>query len=126
MHVNFGFKVDAFGLLFAITSSFLWILVSISSIGYMRALKEHAQTRYYFCFAMAIFGAVGVALSGNLVTLYIFYEILTVSTYPLVAHEQSAEALFAGRKYLAYLLIGGCFLLGAVAITYSIAGTTDF
>jgi formate hydrogenlyase subunit 3/multisubunit Na+/H+ antiporter MnhD subunit len=92
----------------------------------MRALKEHAQTRFYFCFALAILGAVGVALSGNLVTMYIFYEILTVSTYPLVAHEQSSEALFAGRKYLAYLLTGGCFLLGAVALTYSISGTTDF
>jgi len=79
-----------------------------------------------FLFALAILGAVGVALSGNLVTMYIFYEILTVSTYPLVAHEQSPEALFAGRKYLAYLLTGGTFLLGAIALTYSIAGTTDF
>jgi len=124
--IDFGFHVDAFGLLFALTASSLWILVSIYSIGYMRALKEHAQTRFYFCFAIAILGAVGVALSGNLVTMYIFYEILTVSTYPLVAHEQSSEALFAGRKYLVYLLTGGCFLLGAVALTYSIAGTTDF
>jgi formate hydrogenlyase subunit 3/multisubunit Na+/H+ antiporter MnhD subunit len=124
--IDFEFRVDAFGLLFAMTASFLWILVSIYSIGYMRALKEHAQTRFYFCFALAILGAVGVALSGNLVTMYIFYEILTVSTYPLVAHEQSSEALFAGRKYLAYLLTGGCFLLGAVVLTYSIAGTADF
>ena len=124
--IDFGFHVDAFGLLFALTASSLWILVSIYSIGYMRALKEHAQTRFYFCFALAILGAVGVALSGNLVTMYIFYEILTVSTYPLVAHEQSSEALFAGRKYLAYLLTGGCFLLGAVVLTYSIAGTTNF
>jgi formate hydrogenlyase subunit 3/multisubunit Na+/H+ antiporter MnhD subunit len=124
--IEFGFHVDAFGLLFALTASSLWILVSIYSIGYMRALKEHAQTRFYFCFAIAILGAVGVALSGNLVTMYIFYEILTVSTYPLVAHEQSSEALFAGRKYLTYLLSGGTFLLGAIALTYSIAGTTDF
>ena len=124
--IHFGFKVDAFGLIFAITSSFLWILVSIYSIGYMRALREHAQTRYYFCFAFAIFGAVGVALSGNLVTMFIFYEILTVSTYPLVAHEQTPEALFAGRKYLAYLFTAGSFLLGAVVLTYSLAGTTDF
>ena len=91
--IDFGFHVDAFGLLFALTASSLWILVSIYSIGYMRALKEHAQTRFYFCFAIAILGAVGVALSGNLVTMNIFYEILTVSTYPLVAHEQSSEAL---------------------------------
>jgi multicomponent Na+:H+ antiporter subunit D len=124
--IHFGFRVDAFGLMFAITASFLWILVSIYSIGYMRALKEHAQTRYYFCFALAILGAVGVALSGNLVTMYIFYEILTVSTYPLVAHEQSSEALFAGRKYLAYLLTSGVFLLAAIVFTYSMAETTDF
>lgn len=124
--VHFGFKVDAFGLLFAITASSLWILVSIYSIGYMRSLHEHAQTRYYFCFALAILGAIGVALSGNLVTMYIFYEILTVSTYPLVAHEQSPEALFAGRKYLAYLLTSGVFFLAAIVFTYSMAGTTDF
>jgi multicomponent Na+:H+ antiporter subunit D len=124
--IRFGFRVDAFGLLFAITASFLWILVSIYSIGYMRALQEHAQTRYYFCFALAILGAVGVALSGNLVTLYIFYEILTVSTYPLVAHDQSQEALFAGRKYLAYLLTSGVFLLAAIVFTYSVVETTDF
>ncbi len=125
-HVNFGFRVDAFGLIFAITASFLWIIVSFYSIGYMRILKEHAQTRYYFCFALAIFGAMGVALSANLFTLFIFYEILTVSTYPLVAHEQSPEALFAGRKYLAYLLTSGVFLLAAITLTYSLVGKTDF
>lgn len=124
--VDFGFRVDGFGLLFGLTASFLWIVVSIYSIGYMRTLKEHAQTRYYFCFALAILGALGVALSKNLVTLFIFYEILTVSTYPLVAHEQSPEALFAGRKYLAYLLTSGVFLLAATAWTYSLVGTTDF
>ncbi|MGB2842365.1 MAG: monovalent cation/H+ antiporter subunit D family protein [Halobacteriota archaeon] len=124
--VDFGFEVDAFGLIFAITSSFLWILVSSYSIGYMRSLREHAQTRYYFCFAWAIFGAVGVALSGNLLTMFVFYEILTISTYPLVAHDQTPEALFAGRKYLAYLLSSGCFFLAAVVLTYHFAGTTDF
>jgi len=125
-HVHFGFRVDAFGLIFAITSSSLWILVSLYSIGYMRSLQEHAQTRYFFCFALAIFGAVGVALSSNLLTMYIFYEILTISTYPLVAHEESSEALFAGRKYLAYLLTSGVFFLAAVVYIYSLAGTTDF
>ena len=125
-NVDFGFRVDAFGLIFAITSSFLWILVSSYSIGYMRSLHEHAQTRYYFCFAWAIFGAVGVALSGNLLTMFIFYEILTISTYPLVAHDQTPEALFAGRKYLAYLLTSGVFFLAAVVLTYHYTGTTDF
>jgi multicomponent Na+:H+ antiporter subunit D len=124
--VDFFLRIDAFGLLFALTSSFLWILVSVYSIGYLRTLEEHAQTRYYCCFSLAILGAVGVAFAGNLVTLYLFYELLTISTYPLVSHEQTPEALFAGRKYLVYLLTAGCFLLAAVAWTYSIAGETDF
>ena len=124
--VDFFLRIDAFGLLFALTSSFLWILVSVYSIGYLRTLEEHAQTRYYCCFSLAILGAVGVAFAGNLVTLYLFYELLTISTYPLVSHEQTPEALFAGRKYLVYLLTAGCFLLAAVAWTYSIAGQTDF
>jgi len=124
--IAFGFKVDAFGLIFALTASFLWILVSFYSIGYMRSLREHAQTRYYFCFAIAIFGAIGVALSANLLTMFIFFEILTVSTYPLVIHEQSKEAISAGHKYFAYLLTAGVFLLFAIMMTYYLTGTTDF
>jgi len=124
--IAFGFKVDAFGLIFALTASFLWILVSFYSIGYMRSLKEHAQTRYYFCFAIAIFGAIGVAMSANLLSMFIFFEILTVSTYPLVIHDQTPEALSAGRKYFAYLLTAGVFLLFAIMMTYYLTGTTDF
>ena len=125
-NVEFAFRVDALGLIFAATSSCLWILVSVYSIGYMRSLKEHAQTRYYFSFAMALLGAVGIAFAANLVTMFIFYEILTISTYPLVAHEESPEALAAGHKYLAYLLTGGVFFLIGILMTYSMVGTTDF
>ena len=124
--VYIGFKVDAFGEIFAITASSLWFLVSIYSIGYMRALKEHAQTRYYFAFCFAILGAMGVALSANLVTMFIFFEIITVSTYPLVIHEQTPEALRAGHKYLAYLMPAGAFLLFGIMTTYYLTGTTDF
>jgi len=124
--VNFALKADALGLIFATTSACLWILVSIYSIGYMRSLKEHAQTRFYFSFALALLGAMGIALSANLVTMFIFYEILTISTYPLVAHEETPEALAAGHKYLAYLLTGGVFFLIAILMTYFLVGTTDF
>ena len=124
--VEIGFKVDAFGMLFALTSSSLWILVTIYSIGYMRSLKEHAQTRFFFSFALAIFGALGIAMSANLVTMFIFYEILTVSTYPLVIHDQTAEALSAGHKYFAYLLTSGCFFLFGVMLVYYLTGTMDF
>lgn len=121
-----SYKVDAFGLIFAITSSCLWILVSLYSIGYMRALKEHAQTRYFFMFALSIFAAVSIAMSENLITFYIFYELLTASTYWLVAHHENKEAFFAGRKYLVYLLTSGWILFAATALTYTLAGTTDF
>lgn len=124
--IEVGYRVDAFGLIFAITSSFLWILVSLYSIGYMRSLNEHAQTRYFFMFALAIFSAVSIALSENLVTFYIFYEALTLSTYWLVAHHEDEEAFAATRKYLAYLLASGWFLFAAVVLTYAIAGTTRF
>jgi formate hydrogenlyase subunit 3/multisubunit Na+/H+ antiporter MnhD subunit len=125
-NIDFAFRADALGLIFATTSSCLWILVSIYSIGYMRSLNEHAQTRYYFSFALALLGAMGIALAANLVTMFIFYEILTISTYPLVAHEESPEALSAGHKYLAYLLTGGLFFLIGILMTYSLVGTTDF
>jgi formate hydrogenlyase subunit 3/multisubunit Na+/H+ antiporter MnhD subunit len=124
--IQLGYRVDAFGLMFAITSSFLWILVSLYSIGYMRALNEHAQTRYYFMFALAIFSAVSIALSENLITFYIFYETLTLSTYWLVAHHENREAFAAARKYLGYLLSSGWFLFAAVVMTYTLAGTTRF
>jgi len=124
--IELGYRVDAFGLIFAITSSFLWILVSLYSIGYMRSLQEHAQTRYYFMFALAIFSAVSIALSENLVTFYIFYEALTLSTYWLVAHHEDQEAFAATRKYLVYLLSSGWFLFAAVVLTYAITGTTRF
>jgi len=125
-NIDFVFRVDALGLIFATTSSCLWILVSVYSIGYMRTLKEHAQTRFYFCFAVALVGAIGIAFSANLVTLFVFYEILTISTYPLVAHDETPEAISAGHKYLAYLLTGGVFFLLAILATYFLVGTTDF
>ena len=125
-NIDFAFNVDALGLIFATTSSCLWILVSIYSIGYMRSLKEHAQTRYYFCFAVALAGAIGIAFAANLVTLFVFYEILTLSTYPLVAHDETPEAMHGGHKYLAYLLTGGVFLLLGILMTYFLVGTTDF
>ena len=124
--IDFSFKADAFGTIFAVTSSSLWILVSIYSIGYMRALREHAQTRFFFSFAVALFSAFGIAFSKNLITFYVFYELLTISTYPLVAHEESKEAISAGRRYLAYLLPSGGALLAASVITYWLTGTTDF
>lgn len=125
--ISFKLKVDGLGLLFAIVASSLWIITSIYSIGYMRSLKEHAQTRYYVCFALALSATLGVAFSANLFTLYIFYELLSLSTYPLVTHNGDEAAKSAGRKYLSYLLgtsIG--LVLPAMIIIYVITGTLEF
>jgi multicomponent Na+:H+ antiporter subunit D len=125
--IDIAFRVDAFGLFFALLSSFLWIVVSFYSIGYMRSLNEHSQTRYYAFFAVAISSALGVAFSSNLFTLYLFYEILTVCTYPLVTHNQNPEAQASGRRYLGYLLgTSVAFFLPAILFTYYFAGTLDF
>jgi multicomponent Na+:H+ antiporter subunit D len=120
-------RVDALGMIFALVASCLWLFTSIYSIGYMRALNEHAQTRYFASFAVAISATLGVAFAGNLLTMYLFYEVLSLSTYPLVTHEQTAEARSSGRKYLTYILGTSIGLaLPAMMITYSVAGTLDF
>jgi len=125
--IELAFRVDAFGLLFALGASLLWILTSFYSIGYMRSLQEHAQTRYYTCFALALSATVGVAFAANLFTLFLFYEALTLVTYPLVGHKDTDEAKAGARKYVIYLLgAAKLFLLAAIILTYNVAGTLEF
>jgi multicomponent Na+:H+ antiporter subunit D len=125
--IELAFRVDAFGLLFGLGASLLWIATSFYSIGYMRALEEHAQTRYFACFALALSATMGVAFSANLFTLFLFYEALTLSTYPLVAHKETPEAKAGGRTYVIYLLgAAKVFLIAAIILTYNIAGTLEF
>jgi multicomponent Na+:H+ antiporter subunit D len=125
--VNISFYIDGLGLMFAGTASFLWILAAIYSIGYMRGLSEHAQTRFYFCYAAAVCGAMGAAFSANLFTLYLFYEIVSIMTYPLVAHHQDREAYEGSQKYIIYLMFTSkAFLLPAMALIYWQCGTLDF
>lgn len=124
--ITVSFAADGLALIFALIAPLLWILATFYNIGYMRTLNEHAQTRYYFCFAVAIFGALGVAFSANIFTLYLFYEIITIFTYPLVAHHQDDEAYAGARKYIVYLMgTSKLFLLPAMIMTYVLAGTLD-
>jgi multicomponent Na+:H+ antiporter subunit D len=126
-NLGIAFRVDAFGMLFALVASSLWIITSIYSMGYMRGLNEHSQTRYYCFFAVALSATIGVAFSANLLTLYLFYEMLSLATYPLVTHHQDREARTSGRKYLFYILGGSIGLaLPAMLITYHFTGTLDF
>jgi multicomponent Na+:H+ antiporter subunit D len=125
--LSIAFTVEPLGLIFACIASFLWIINSLYSIGYMRANNEKNQTRFYVCFAIALTCTMAIAFSGNMMTLFIFYEALTLCTYPLVTHAGTDKAKKSGRVYLGILLstsIGFLFL--AIVWTWLIAGTLDF
>jgi len=120
-------RLEPLGMLFALVASGLWIVTSLYSIGYMRGHGEAHQTRFYVCFAVSICAAMGVALAGNLLTLFLFYEVLTLSTYPLVSHHGTPKAMKGARTYLGILVTTSvAFLLLAVAWTWVLAGTLDF
>ena len=125
--LTLALAIEPLGMMFGMIASGLWVVNSIYSIGYMRANSEHKQTRFYVCFAIAIASAVGVAFAANMFTLFIFYEVLTISTYPLVAHKETPEARQGGRTYLG-VLIGTSIGLQLVAIiwTWVATGTLDF
>lgn len=125
--LSIAFKIEALGMLFALIVGLLWLVTSIYAIGYMRSHNEKNQTRFYAAFAIAITCALGIAFSDNLFTLFLFYELLTLSTYPLVTHTGTDEAKKAGRTYLGILLgtsIG--FFLLAILITWFVSGTVTF
>ncbi len=116
--IDFAFRVDSLGMVFATTSSLLWIVAAVYCIGYMRHLNEHAQTRFFACFATSLAAAVGGAFAANLFTLVIFYEVLSLVTYPLVYHHEDDEAWDGSRKYLVYLMgASKSVLLAALALT---------
>ena len=122
-----GFRVEPLGMLFSLVASGLWIVTSLYAIGYMRGHHEIDQTRFYFFFAVAITAAIGVAFAQNLLTLFIFYEVLTLSTSPLVTHARTPEAMRGGRIYMGILLSTSVvFLLFAIIWTWSITGTLEF
>lgn len=125
--LQIAFKVEPLGMLFALIASSLWIVNSLYSFGYMRGNNEANQTRFYVCFALALAATMGIAFAGNLFTLFVFYEMLTLITYPLVTHHGTDEARSGGRVYLGLLLGTSIFfLLPALVFIWLVAGTTDF
>ena len=119
--------LEPLGAVFAAIASSLWIVNSLFTLGYMRGNNEKNQTRFFTYVAVAIAAAMGIAASGNLITLFVFYEILTLSTFPLVTHKGDANARRGGRIYLGILMATSLgLLLPAIIGTYYFAGTTDF
>ncbi len=124
--LSFTLRTDMAGMIFACVSSFLYIVVIFYAIGYMRRHHEKNQTGFYAFYAACICSALGIAFSANLLTFFIFFEILTIATWPLVFHERNAEAKYSGRKYLIYTLIPGQIFLAGIVAVYQICGTLDF
>ena len=124
--IELALRVDQLGMIFALLASFLWIFTAFYCAGYMRGLGEPNQTRFFAAFAASLSTALGIAFAENLVVMFLFYELLSIVTYPLVAHDETDEARAAGRKYLAYTFFGGGFLvLGGTVLTYWLTGLAD-
>ncbi|MFH1156731.1 MAG: monovalent cation/H+ antiporter subunit D family protein [Pseudomonadota bacterium] len=124
---DLAFRVDGLGMLFALVASFLYMITAMYSIGYMRGLKEHGQTRFVAFFALAISATIGAAFSANLLTLYMFYEILSLATYPLVTHHQDEKSRISGRRYLTFILgTSIALVLPAMIYCYHVTGTLEF
>ena len=124
--IELSLRADGFGMVFGLLASFLWVLAAFYAIGYMRGLDASNQTRFYAFYSLCLATAFGVAFAGDLFTFFLFYELLTVTTYPLVTHKGNAEAVAAGRRYLGYLLGGGVLVLLALAIVYQGVGDLTF
>ena len=115
---------DALSLLFVTLSSVLWALTTLYAIGYLEG--SPLRSRFFGYFSLCVSATVGLALAGNLVSFLLFYEMLTLATFPLVVHRGTPESLRAGRVYLAYTVGGGALVLIGVAMLHSLAGTPDF
>ncbi len=124
--VSFTLSADPLGVFFALVASGLWIVTSVYSIGYMRGHAEKKQTRFFASFAVSLGSTIGIAFAGNLLTFLVFYELLTLATYPLVIHKESKEAIRSGRMYLAYALTAGLCFLSATVWIYFRTGSIEF
>ena len=125
--LTIAFNVEPLGLLFAILGSGLWMVTHLYGVGYMRGNKEKDHARFFACFCFAIFSVMGIAFAANMFTLFLFYEALTISTYPLVAHKGTTEAIKGARTYLGVLMgTSICFQMVAIIWTYTLTGTLDF
>jgi formate hydrogenlyase subunit 3/multisubunit Na+/H+ antiporter MnhD subunit len=119
-------RMDGMALVFALLAAFLWVLASPYAIGYLRGDDAKNQTRFMAFYALCLSTAFGVAMAADLLTFFIFYELLTVATYPLVTHKGDEKAIAAGRRYLGYLISGGALVLLGTTIVYQQTGELAF
>lgn len=117
-------RIDKFGTMFSLMASFLWVVATVYATKYME--HEGGQRRFYIFYIASLGVTMGIALSGNLFTLYMFYELLTLLTYPLVIHTKTSEAIASGVRYLIYSFAGATFIILGMLLLYKYTGTLDF
>lgn len=122
--VRLELRIDTLSVFFALLSALLWLATTIYAIGYLNGGRH--QRRFFGFFSLCVTATVGIAFSGNLVTFVVFYELLTLVTYPLVAHAATPQALKAARTYLTYALTGGLLVLVGTVALHTFAGGSDF
>ena len=122
--LDFVLHADALSLMFVNLSAVLWLATTIYAIGYLESSPN--RSRFFGYFSLCVTATVGLAMAGNLLTFLVFYEALTLTTYPLVVHRGTEIARKAGRGYLAYTLFGGVLVLTGTVWLYSLTGTLEF
>jgi len=122
--LDFVLHADALSLMFVNLSAVLWLATTVYAIGYLE--NSPNRSRFFGYFSLCVTTTVGLAMAGNLLTFLVFYEALTLTTYPLVVHRGTEIARKAGRTYLSYTLLGGVLLLAGTVWLYSLTGTLEF
>jgi multicomponent Na+:H+ antiporter subunit D len=122
--IDFRLHADALSLMFVNLSAVLWLATTVYAIGYLEDSPN--RSRFFGYFSLCVTTTVGLAMAGNLLTFLVFYEALTLTTYPLVVHRGTEAARKAGRTYLAYTLFGGVLVLAGTIWLYSLTGTLEF
>ena len=122
--VAFVLRADALGVMFAGLSSLLWLFTTIYAVGYLEDSPN--RSRFFGFFSLCVTSTIGIAFAGNLFTFVMFYELLTLSTYPLLVHRGTDRALAAGKRYLQYTLVGGVVLLVGTIALHALAGDITF
>lgn len=122
--LELALQADALSLLFVALSTALWLVTTIYAIGYLEGSPN--RSRFFGFFSLCVTATVGVAMAGNLITFVLFYELLTLATYPLVVHRGTEAARRAGQTYLTYTIAGGALLLLGTVWLYTLTGTLEF
>ncbi len=122
--LDFKLRADSLSMLFAVLSAVLWLVTTIYAVAYLERARDRA--RFFGFFSLCVTATMGIAMAGNLLTFFIFYELLTLTTWPLVVHNGNRESFAGARSYLVHTLGASVFLLVGIIWLYQLTGGQDF